>query len=174
MRILLVLAILLAGCSAPEPVAESDEADRPCPGHFHVTLLVADANEILPYYDEDEGADDRDARAPVAGIHMHGDDGLIHIHPGQPTCYSTAAALFAVDVHILQRGAIQVGDDVRNGTVRVDVQLWGEDWQTWDLGDLQETVPDAARVLLMVNPPSQADIAALREQVPAVPEVYQP
>ena len=105
---------------------------------------------------------------------MHGDDGVIHIHPAQEACYTLAATLHAVDVQVLPRGAVQVNDDVREGDVRIDVQLWSDDWTTWSEGDLQRTVPDAARVLVMVNPPSDADIDRLRDQVPQVPEVYQP
>lgn len=169
MRWLLALCLLsLAGCAQDDVDAQPEPA--PCPGHFHVTLLVADGDEVLPYFD----SDDVDASGPVQGIHMHGDDGLIHIHPPTQTCLTLAATLFAVDVHVLQRdgGGLQVGDDVRNGTLRLDVQPWGEDWQTWDVTRLQDTVPDAARVLLMVDAP--ADVSDLRAQVPPIPATYQP
>ena len=166
--------LLLAGCTEPADPTMPVAAPAPCPGHFHVTLLVANGTEVVPFYDEDPGRDDRDAREPVAGIHMHGDDGVIHIHPAQEACYTLAATLHAVDVQVLPRGAVQVNDDVREGDVRIDVQLWSDDWTTWSEGDLQRTVPDAARVLVMVNPSSDADIDRLRDQVPQVPEVYQP
>ncbi len=167
---LLLLTLAFAGCTEESPAASEQDARQPqpaCPGHFHVTLLVADGDEVWPYFDE------RDLVAREGGIHMHSDDGIIHIHPQQESCIALGWTLFAVEVWALERdgGAVQVGDEVRNGTVRFDIQRWGQDWET-DIDALSQPIPDGARMLLMVNPPE--DVSALRAQVPEIPAQYHP
>lgn len=160
---LVTAALLLAGCTA-DPVPSSD---RPCPGHFHFTLLVADGDAEVPYFSEG----DLDASAPVPGIHMHAEDGLVHVHPFTPTCYTLRDGLNAIGVTVRGDG-IDVDGGAYNGPITLEIQPWGDAWQTVSLAELDLPILDAERVLLMVNAP--ADHAALRGQVPGIPAQYQP
>lgn len=168
MRWITVTALLLAGCAGTSSVDFTVDTDRPCPGHFHITLLVADGDEVLPYF----SPEDQDASGPVAGIHMHGNDGLIHIHPATPTCYTLRAALHAVGVDVPSVQRLVVDGSRHDGPVTLAIQQWQGNWETMDLAELDEAPWNAARVLLMVNGP--ADRTSLQEQVPAIPPQYQP
>lgn len=171
---MLAIVALFAGCvETAEPTEqeiEDEELEMPCPGHWHVTMLVADGTEVLPFFSSPE---DQDDATPVSGIHMHQDDGMLHLHPGTRTCFSLPQVFLAVGI-AYEDGVLDVDGEARAGAVRVDVQPWGEAWATWQIDAANQTVPDGARILLMVNPPGADDVDMLREQVPTLPEWYAP
>ncbi len=175
MRVLLtvILALALAGCitpTAPDEMAGDGPAaadETPCPGHWHVALMVVGDGEI-PYH----SPDDMDARAPVPGIHMHGDDHLIHVHPAQETCFTWADVLQAVGVTVEVDG-VTVDEQRHGGRIDVDLRPWGGAWATHDVGILASGAQNAAQVLILLDP-SPESRAQARQEAPGIPQNYQP
>ncbi len=154
---LLLLAAALAGCVDSDAIEEVS-----CPGHHHHILYITDGTEPVPYFD---AADTQNE----GGIHMHGDDHLLHLHPAQETCFTAAQAWAPVDVVV--GDVVTVNGVDMPGEYVVHRQDWGMPWQEHTAG-LDVTVQDAQRWLIAIDPP--ADVSAVTDQVPPIPATYQP
>lgn len=124
-----VWALVVAyNVAAAEGIIETGADD--CPGHWHVGFSVWVEEQKLSFPPTGPGGDA--AASPGAGFHLHGDDGIMHYHPGRERCMDLEGPLAKLGVEASGSSLVVRGQTYEeNETHQVVVyhQPWGGEWK---------------------------------------------
>ncbi len=84
------------------------EAGEECPGHWHAGYAVFIDDQRLSFNPGLDAAWGDANTSPASGFHIHGDDGILHAHPGAERCIPLGEMMEKLDVDVFQ-DRVEVG-----------------------------------------------------------------